>query len=213
MDIGMNTDNEVRFWDKIARRYAAKSIADQAAYEKTLARTRAWLKKDHTVLELGCGTGSTAILHAPHVRHITGSDISPEMIAIANEKLADGPPANADFVVAIPDDERFQHQSYDIVLALNFLHLVHDLPATLTRIRALLKPGGLLIAKTACVGDMGFAPRMAIPVMRAIGKAPFVNFFGKEKLKELICNAGFEIEESGLHARKGHNLFIVASSK
>lgn len=209
----MNADNEARFWDRIARRYAATPVANQAAYEKTLARTRAWLKKEYTVLELGCGTGSTAIVHAPYVRHITGSDISPEMIAIANEKLADGSPANVDFVVATPDDGRFQPQSYDIVLALNFLHLVDDLPAALTRIHTLLKPGGLLIAKTVCVSDMGLVPRLAIPLMRAVGKAPFVNFFGKEKLKSMIRNGGFEIEESGLHAHKGHNLFVVAKSR
>jgi hypothetical protein len=86
-------------------------------------------------------------------------------------------------------------------------------PEALTHIHALLKPGGLLISKIPCVGDMGFALRLGIPVMHAIGKAPFVNFFGKEKLKNLIRDADFEIEESGLHADRGHNLFVVASSK
>ena len=159
-----------RFWDKIARKYAAKPIADMAAYEKTLERTRAYLSKDQSVLEIGCGTGSTAILHAPHVRHITGADIAPEMIAIANEKLAAGGPANADFIAATLDDERFRPESYDVVLAFSFLHLVDDLPAALARIREILKPGGQLITKTPCIGDMGFVPRLLVPAIR--GRIP-----------------------------------------
>ncbi|WP_421857640.1 class I SAM-dependent methyltransferase [Oricola sp.] len=197
------------FWDRLARKYAAQPIADAAAYEKTLQRTRAWLKPEDTVLELGCGTGSTAILHAPHVHHITGSDISPEMITIANEKLDTGGPANADFIAATPDDTRFQAGAYDVVLTFNFLHLVEDLPATLQRIHTLLKPGGLLIAKTPCVGDMGIMPRLAVPVMRAFGRAPFVNFFSKDRFAAAVAEAGFTVEESGLHAATGHSLFVV----
>lgn len=215
MDANTTMPNEAltadaRFWDRIARRYAARPVADLPAYERTLERTRAWLNETDAVLEIGCGTGSTALLHASFVRHITGADIAPEMIAIANEKLADGGPANADFVAATLEDERFRAGTYDAVLAFNLLHLVADLPAALARIRELLKPGGLLVAKTPCVGDMGLAPRLVIPVMRAFGKAPGINFFGKDGLRAAIGDAGFTIEESGLHAKKGHALFVVA---
>jgi ubiquinone/menaquinone biosynthesis C-methylase UbiE len=211
LDTAMTPDDaaKARFWDSLARKYAAKPIADMKAYEKTLERTRAWLSKDQTLLELGCGTGSTAILQAPHVRHITGSDISPEMIAIANEKLAAGGPANADFVAATPEDGRFRPEGYDVVMAMNFLHLVEDLPDTLARIRDLLKPGGLLIAKTPCVGEINVLVRAIIPVLRALGKAPYVNVFTMRDLGNAFEHAGFIIEESGLHAGKGNALFIV----
>ena len=38
------------------------------------------------VLEFGCGTGGTAIIHAPYVKHIRAIDISGNMIAIAKGK-------------------------------------------------------------------------------------------------------------------------------
>jgi ubiquinone/menaquinone biosynthesis C-methylase UbiE len=38
------------------------------------------------VLEFGCGTESTAIAHAPYVKHIQALDISSKMIDIAQGK-------------------------------------------------------------------------------------------------------------------------------
>ena len=71
------------FWDRIARKYAQDPIADQTSYEHKLEKTRAHFTPGSRVLEYGCGTGSTAILHAPHVREIVATDLSDEMIAIA----------------------------------------------------------------------------------------------------------------------------------
>ncbi len=62
--------NPAKFWDKIAERYAKSSIADEATYQKKLQITREYLNPDSEELEIGCGTGSTAILHAPYVKHI-----------------------------------------------------------------------------------------------------------------------------------------------
>src|SRR5215217_1657238 len=67
MRAGMGED---RFWDNLAERYARQPIADEAAYQTKLDITRSYLHPDMAVLEFGCGTGSTALQHAPHVRHI-----------------------------------------------------------------------------------------------------------------------------------------------
>ena len=70
------------FWNKTAEKYAATPIKDMASYEETLTRTRGYLGPEDNVLELGCGTGTTALKLAPSVAHLTGSDISEGMIAI-----------------------------------------------------------------------------------------------------------------------------------
>jgi len=57
----MSTTDDTRFWDRGARKYARGAVADPAGYERTLDRTRGLLRPDHGVLELGCGTGSTAL--------------------------------------------------------------------------------------------------------------------------------------------------------
>ncbi len=64
------------FWDRIAERYAKQPIADEAAYQKKLQVTRDYFRPDMAVLEFGCGTGSTAIAHAPYVKHVLGACLS-----------------------------------------------------------------------------------------------------------------------------------------
>jgi len=71
-----------KFWDKISARYAKQPIADEAAYQTKLQVTREYLEPEMEVLEISCGTGSTAIIHAPYVKHIRAIDISPKMIAM-----------------------------------------------------------------------------------------------------------------------------------
>ena len=116
--------NDARFWDRIARKYAMDPIADMAGYERTLERTRHYLKSDDTVVEIGCGTGTTALRLAPSVGRIVATDISGEMIAIARAKtLAEGP-RNAAFEVATPDAAPWPDGTFDVALGFNVLHLV-----------------------------------------------------------------------------------------
>ena len=65
----MPVSNASKFWDRMAKGYAKSPVKDQAAYEKKLEITRGCFPPDAEVLEFGCGTGSTALLHAPHVKH------------------------------------------------------------------------------------------------------------------------------------------------
>jgi hypothetical protein len=53
--------------DKIAEKYAARPVADDAAYQRKLEITRGYFRPSTRVFAFGCGTGSTAIAHAPHV--------------------------------------------------------------------------------------------------------------------------------------------------
>ena len=87
------------FWNVLAKRYARQKIADPAAYERKLECTRRYLSAQAEVLEFGCGTGSTALLHAPHVRSIRAIDYSDRMIAIARAKAADQGIGNVTFEV------------------------------------------------------------------------------------------------------------------
>ena len=74
------------FWDKHAERYSKRPVADEESYQKKLQVTRDYLQPGMEVLEFGCGTGSTAITHAPYVKHIEAIDVSSKMIEIAQGK-------------------------------------------------------------------------------------------------------------------------------
>jgi cyclopropane fatty-acyl-phospholipid synthase-like methyltransferase len=84
----MSITSDARFWDRSSRKYARSAIADPNGYERTLERARAHLQPGNSVLELGCGTGTTALRLADGMRSYLATDISGGMIAIADEKLA-----------------------------------------------------------------------------------------------------------------------------
>ncbi|MFK7941374.1 MAG: class I SAM-dependent methyltransferase [Paracoccaceae bacterium] len=197
------------FWDKIARKYAAKPVDDVPAYEQTLGRTRAHLQAADRVLEVGCGTGTTALKLAGLVGHLTATDISPEMISIANEKLTDGPD-NVTFKVGTLDDPA-PAEPYDTVLAFNFLHLLEDVPGALSVIHSQLKPGGMFISKTGCISEANwFLRRILIPVMQKIGKAPYVSGLSIVDVDRLIEEAGFDIVETDTFGGMAPTRMVIA---
>lgn len=205
--------HKAAFWDRIARKYAADPIADPAGYEATLRRVQALLSADHDVLEIGCGTGTTALRLAPATRRYLATDVSAGMIEIAREKLAAQPSPTLSFAVADAEAPRFGEGDWHAVLAFNLLHLVSDLDAALATAARALRPGGLLITKTPCIAEMNpLIVWLAIPLMRAIGKAPQVLRFDADQLQAAITRQGLVIESVERHGTRGRDIrvFIVA---
>jgi ubiquinone/menaquinone biosynthesis C-methylase UbiE len=209
----MSTAGDARFWDRSSRKYARSRIADQAGYERTVERTRGVLRPEYRVLELGCGTGTTALRLAGGVRSYLATDISAGMIGIAEEKLAADPVPELSFRNAEAETLASEGESFDAVLGFNYLHLVRDLPGTLRTIHGLLGRDGLFISKTPCLGDMNPLIRLVLlPLMRAIGLAPYVDSLQARQLSRMIGEADFEILAVESHASKGKDRrpFIVA---
>jgi SAM-dependent methyltransferase len=204
---------KARFWDRIAVKYAADPIADMAGYETTLRRVQALLSADQDVLEIGCGTGTTALRVAPFTRRLLATDVSARMIAIAREKLAAEPVPQLSFAVADADSPAAGPGEYDAVLAFNLLHLVTDLDRALELAMQALRPGGLLISKTACIAEMNPLIRyVALPAMQAIGKAPHALRFDADALQSAIARQGMDIVSVERHGTQGKDfrVFIVA---
>lgn len=211
----MSIASDARFWDRTSRKYAKSAISDQAGYERTLGRTRALLRSGDRVLELGCGTGTTALRLASDVRDYLATDVSAGMIAIAKEKHAAGPIPALAFQAATAEALAPDAAPFNAVLGFNYLHLVRDLPGTLRHIHTLLAAEGLFVSKTPCVGDMNPLLRFALPPMRAIGMAPYAGVFRAAELSQHIGAAGFDILATENHATKGNDNrpFIVARKR
>lgn len=101
-----------------------------------------------TILELGCGTGTHALILADHGYTIHGIDLSHEMIVRAKEKAAQG---HSQSVLFSQGDMRSikLNQTYDVVLALfhvmSYQTTDSDIRASFNAISAHVKPGGLFI--------------------------------------------------------------------
>ncbi|MRU16871.1 class I SAM-dependent methyltransferase [Roseovarius sp. A21] len=199
------------FWDKIAERYAAMPVGNQTAYEQTVERVASHLNASDQVVEVGCGTATTALALAPKVARMLATDASAEMVRIGREKAEAQDVENIEILQAGIDDPRLATGQHDAVMAFSLLHLVDDLDATLVQVARMLKPGGLFISKTPCLRAMWYL-RPVLPVLRLMGKAPGgVAFFSPEVLEAAIRRAGFEIVETGDYpAKTPPRRFVVA---
>ncbi|MEM6577277.1 MAG: methyltransferase domain-containing protein [Pseudomonadota bacterium] len=206
----MQTD--AAFWTRVAPKYAKRPISDLTSYEHTLSRIRDNISPTSKVLELGCGTGGTALKLAGDAAEILATDISEGMISEAMKRpQAD----NVRFAVAEVFSPTLEKHEFDVVLALNLIHLLPNTTEYLNRVRALLKPGALFISKTPCLsdGNLGFKfglMKAAIPIMQWMGKAPYVRFFSARELEADIEAAGFQVIETGNFPVRPSSRFVVA---
>lgn len=200
------------FSNLTAKKYAKQPIADQASYEKKLELTRKYLTPESEVLEIGCGTGSTAVLHAPYVKHIEGIDYASNMIAIANEKVKRQSIPNAIFNVEDVKNLAAKNRQYDAVLGMNIIHLLgqKDQKLALKNIHSLLKPNGFFISSTICSLPIPWYLKLIVKLGSGIQLLPPINVLSESDLKESLKSAGFSIVEQWSHSEKFKVTFLVA---
>jgi ubiquinone/menaquinone biosynthesis C-methylase UbiE len=187
-------DRETAFWNKHADKYSRRPICDEAAYQKMLEVTRKYFQPDMDVLEIGCGTGTTAIAHAPFVGHIRATDLSTRMVEIAKDKATAAGIDNVMFEALSVDALDVPGASIDVVMAHNILHLLDDKERAIADIHTMLKPGGVFVSSTPCLGDMMLPIRLIVPVGRFLRLIPPVKVFPVAELKDSLENLGFEID-------------------
>jgi SAM-dependent methyltransferase len=205
-------DRETAFWNKHADKYSRRPICDEAAYQKKLEVTRKYFQPAMEVLEIGCGTGTTAIAHAPFVGHIRATDLSPRMVEIAKGKAKAAGIDNVTFEALSVDALDVPGASIDVFMAHNILHLLADKERAIADIHTMLKPGGVFVTSTPCIGDMMLPLRLIVPVGRFLRLIPPVKVFPAAELKDALENAGFEIDYEW-QPKKSAAAFIVCRKR
>lgn len=208
----MNLVDKSAFWDRLADRYAAQPIADETAYRTKLARTQALMQPDMDIFEFGCGTGGTAMAHAPFVRSVRAIDFSARMVDLARDKAQAAGVANVSFEQGDITAMTIPPASYDMVLGLSILHLLKRPDAAIARVHAILRPGGYFVSSTACLGGpLKLLTPLAV-LGRSIGRLPQLKFMSRADLETMITRTGFIIEHAW-QPRPGAALFIIARKR
>jgi ubiquinone/menaquinone biosynthesis C-methylase UbiE len=101
---------------------------------------------DATVVDLGTGTGRFALAAAPLVRRVVAVDVSPAMLAVLRERVAEAGLGNVECVRAGFLSYEHTGAPADAVYTRNALHQLPDFwkALALQRIANLLRPGGML---------------------------------------------------------------------
>lgn len=146
------------------------------------------IQSDEKVLDVGCGTGTLAVLAKQTTKdaEINGIDASPEMIARAQQK-AKQKQLDVNFQLGLVEDLQFPDDSIDVVM--NSL-MFHHLPSVDLKKKALqemlrvLKPGGRVLVVdfeppkpglyksflTMIIGDMTSIDNTIVPpLLREVG--------------------------------------------
>ena len=203
-----------RYWNERSVSYDAQiGGAYEEAYRRTVEKLLPYLAPDARVLDFACGTGIVTLPIARQVARVVAVDISDEMLRRCEAKCRAAGAENVTVLQCGLFDPRLEEGSFDAVLACNVLHYLSDRAAALARIRALLRPNGVFLSVTDCLGE-GFTPeREAKRQQVAEGKLPYVAYDTMHGLAQEVAAAGFEILESENLFPAPPNLFLAAEKR
>lgn len=112
-------DMAVNLQNKVEKRFEEINIW-------VIQNAQKYLKSRDIVLDFGCATGTKTLELASGVKEIRGIDISSKMIEAAKRNAAERRVVNVDFEKTTIFSELFEKESFDVILALNVLHLLED---------------------------------------------------------------------------------------
>ncbi len=199
-----------KFWNKTAEKYAKSKVSDEATYQKKLAETVGYLTPDMHVLEFGCGTGTTAIHHAPRVKQVDAIDIADNMLEIGRVRAKEKGVENIQFTRGTLQEFNADTASIDAVLGLNVIHLVPDRRELIAEVARVLKPNGVFVTSTVCLGDSFWRHiKLAVPLGKLIGLMPDLFIIKADELVSEIKSLGFTIENRWHHGSNNIVMFLI----
>ena len=194
------SDEHRDFWSRAAPRYDA--VVDLQIGPATRSLLRDQVAKEGrlgALVELGCGTGFYTSVLAEKADTVTATDLSPGMLALARGRIA---APNVTFRVEDCQKTSFPDAAFDTAFMSLVVHFTEP-DATLTEMRRILRPGGMLIilnldmpslrgldrirslARVVYRGATGY--RMKPP--RRFG----ANVMTEEQLRRALDRSGFEV--------------------
>ena len=202
------------FWNFRAQRYDEQvGFIYADAYRRTAENTLKYLNPTDQVLEFACGTGIVTTMVAPHVSHIQAIDIADEMVVQAQQKIDKLSMSNVQIAQLDLFDSALDESSFDAVMAFNVLLYVDNFDTVMARIHKLLKPGGVFLSATDCLGlNLSKAAIKKFWLSRT-GKMPYVAFFTQNSLRTKIAASGFEVLQTENLFFSPPNLFVAAKKK
>lgn len=130
------------------------------------------------------------------LNEIHGIDTSGNMIAVAKAAALERNATNLCFSHMDIFDAALTEESFDVVQAFNVLHYLDDASTTLQRVHRLLRPDGLFISSTACLGERRTSLGLFLRLLGKIRVIPPMKFFRASELEASISHEGFRIVEA-----------------
>lgn len=205
-----------KLWDRLAKNWDKPGVSLGENDIRLIRKAKQYYNSGSTVLDYGCATGSIVFEIAKEAKQVYGVDFSSRMIDTAKKKVVETKTGNADFIYGSIFNEGLKKEYFDVITAFSVLHLVPDLPQVFERINTLLKPGGVFISVSPCLGEKHFISLVinaGVYVLSKAGVLPVVNFFQAKALNEMITTARFRIIVSEHISQGSINEVFIAAQK
>ncbi len=178
-----------RHFNRWSRSYEDDKTSRRLAEVQTKALGALELGPKDRLLDIGCGTGAAVRDAAPVVKRAAGVDLSPGMIARANE-LAEGL-KNVKFVEADSERLPFKDEKFTALLCTTSFHHYPDPRRAVSEMARVLKPGGRVVIGDACTDRFGM--RAFDLVLRMVQRS-HVRMYRSRELRAFLADAGLETD-------------------
>ena len=138
-----------RAWAEDLRYPAELAAVPDTAVESFAGVANPWvlgrLAPGERVLDLGSGAGTDSLIAAQMVGehgHVTGIDMTPEMLAKARAAAGEMGATNVEFVESEAEQLPFPDESFDVVISNGVIDLIPDKDAVFAELFRVLAPGG-----------------------------------------------------------------------
>jgi ubiquinone/menaquinone biosynthesis C-methylase UbiE len=147
------------------------------------------------VLDVATGTGNTALALAPYVDHVTGLDLTAEMLDEARKVATARGVENVEWVLGDAEEVPFKEGSFDLWISRAAPHHFHHLARSLEEARRVLKPGGRVVV----IDSSG--PKEArdhLHQVELLRDPSHVRMLTLDEWIESLEAAGFQVEDARL---------------
>lgn len=181
------------FWKLIHKSYLRAPVGNEEVYQEKLRLTREHLQSDWELLEIGCGSGNTALSHAPYVAHVTAADFCDEMMQHGRTRASNEGVDNIDFITSNLDDLN-ENTPFDAVLMLSVIHLIPDWKSAIAKAARLTRTGGIFVSSTVTIKDKSTLMKIVGHVVNALPILPSLHIISRQELVDEMRANGLVID-------------------
>jgi ubiquinone/menaquinone biosynthesis C-methylase UbiE len=202
---------EEQYWSRFAHSYDrdGEYIVGEPILQAIVERLSAERDLGDCV-ELGCGTGYLTRALAGNARHVVATDLSDEMLEIAQTELSEF--QNVTIQKANCYNTGFPAERYDSVLMANLIHVIDAPLPCLQEGYRILRNGGLLIVVdfTSYRLDLFRTAQLGLRYLRRWGVPPRGgrHDLSPEELVRLVKSAGFKVKNVQLLQAESNALYL-----
>jgi len=159
------------------------SRGTRSFYKNTARIVR--LKNDDRYLEIGFGSGLFIKKYASHVAHISGLDVSEEIVQLArnnNKELVES--GKVEFIQGVASALPWKENEFSVVVGIETFFFWAEPKASLEEIHRVLVPGGTLVLEMAYNKDDGKDHSQLV-------KKYNLKLYGRDEMIRLLEESGF----------------------